>query len=95
MSDHGYLKQKLFEALHDLFTEKGLAMGLTYATTYLLHVRNVPAEFQDDFEKLKADLLVTPLGTESGYLPRSVTPGEAIELAHRILGLYTRVMGGL
>jgi hypothetical protein len=95
MSDRGYLKQKLYEAVNDLFTEKGLEMGLTYAATYILHVRKVPEEFRAEFEQIKADLLATPLGTDTGYVPRDVTPWEANTLARRILSLYTRVMGGL
>ena len=42
-------------------------MGLTYAGVYLLHVRNVPDQFKEEFEQIKAALLATPLGTETGY----------------------------
>jgi len=95
MSDHDYLKQKLYQALHDLFSEKGLAMGLTYACTYLLQVHNVPDEFKEEFDQIKAALLATPLGTDKGYFPRDISPEDATALARRILGLYTTVMGGL
>ena len=95
MSDHDYLKQKLYDALHDVFSEKGLEMGLTYACSYLLHVRNVPSEFEDEFESIKAELLATPLSDNTGYVPRNLTRQNAIELARRILSLYTEVMGGL
>jgi hypothetical protein len=53
MSDHDNLKQKRFEALHDLFSERGLATGLTYAQQYLLQVRDVPSEFTTEFEEIK------------------------------------------
>ncbi len=95
MSDHDYLKQKLYEALHDLFSVKGLAMGLTYASVYLLHVRNVPDKFKKEFEEVKAALTTTPLGTDVDYEPRDVSPEEAVLLARGILSLYTEVMGGL
>jgi hypothetical protein len=95
MSDHDYLKQKLFEALHDLLSEKGLALGLTYACTYLLQVRNVPERFKKEFDQIKAALLASPLADQTGYLPRDIGPDEAVALARRILGLYTEVMGGL
>ena len=62
MSDRGYLKQKLYEAVNDLFTDKGLEMGLTYAATYILHVRKVPEEFRAEFEQIKADLLAALWG---------------------------------
>jgi hypothetical protein len=77
MSDHDYLKQKLYEALHDLFSVKGLAMGLTYASVYLLHVRNVPDKFKKEFEEVKAALTTTPLGTDVDYEPRDVSPEDA------------------
>jgi hypothetical protein len=95
MSDHDYLKQKLFEALDNLLTEKGLAMGLTYAGVYLQHVRNVPDQFKEEFEQIKVALLATPLGTETGYAPRDMPPEAAASLARRILRFYTEVMGGL
>jgi hypothetical protein len=95
MSDHDNLKQKLFEALHDLFSEKGLPMGLTYASMYLDQVREVPSEFKTEFEAIKADLPTAPSGTEVSYEPREIAPVEAVVLARRILSLYTAVMGGL
>ena len=95
MSDHDNLKQKLFEALHDLFSEKGLAMGLTYASMYLDQVREVPSEFKSEFEEIKAALPAVPSGREGGYQPRELSPVETVVLARRILSLYTAVMGGL
>ena len=95
MSDHANLKQKLFEALHDLFSEKDLAMGLTFAQQYFLQVREVPSEFKTEFEEIKAALPTSPSGTDANYEPREVSPVEAVILARRILSLYTEVMGGL
>jgi hypothetical protein len=69
MSDHDNLKQKLFEALHDLFSEKGLAMGLTYASMYLDQVREVPSEFKTEFEAIKAALPSAPSGTDVSMSP--------------------------
>jgi hypothetical protein len=70
MNDHDNLKQKLFEALHDLFSEKGLAAGLIYAGVYLHQVHDVPSEFKTEFEEIKAALTTFSWVTEaSGGLP--------------------------
>jgi hypothetical protein len=54
MSDHDYLKQKLYEALHNLFSEKGLKMGLSYAGTVLLQAHRVPPQFRKDYDEIMA-----------------------------------------
>lgn len=95
MSDHANLKQKLFEALHDLFSEKDLASGLTFAQQYLLQVREVPSEFKTEFEEIKTALTASGSGNDADYEPREVSPVEAVILARRILSLFTEVMGGL
>ena len=95
MNDHDNLKQKLFEALHDLFSDKGLAAGLTYAQQYLLQVRDVPSEFKIEFEEIKAALATASSASDANFEPREVSAVEAVILARRILSLFTEVMGGL
>jgi hypothetical protein len=95
MNDHDNLKQKLFEALHDLFSEKGLAAGLTYAGMYLHQVHDVPSEYKTELEEIRAALITSSSGTEVNCQPREFSPQEAVILARRILSLYTQVMGGL
>jgi hypothetical protein len=93
----GYLKQKLFEALHDLLGTRDLNMRLTHAGTYLvpLQVDDIPEEYRGEFAEIKAILFATPLSDETGYLPRQISDDDGTKLARRILGLFTTVMGGL
>jgi hypothetical protein len=95
MNDHDNLKQKLFEALHDLFSEKGLAAGLAYAGVYFHQVHDVPSEFKTEFDEIKAALATSSSVTEASGQPPEVSPQEAVIMARRILSLYTQVMGGL
>ena len=62
MNDHDNLKQKLFEALNDLFSEKG------YAQQYLLQIRDVPSEFKT-LEEIKDALPASPSGNDANYEP--------------------------
>jgi hypothetical protein len=93
MNDHDNLKQKLFEALHDLFSEKGLAAGLIYAGVYLHQVHDVPSEFKTEFEEIKAALTTFSSVTEaSGGLPE-VSPQEAVIMARRTPRLWAVFSG--
>ena len=40
-------------------------------------------------------MFATPLSSERGYSPRQISTEDGTKLAHRILELYTKVMGGL
>ena len=85
----GYLKQKLFQALHDLVGAGDLDQRLTHAGNYLAHLQEheVPEEHRKELGEIKA--------SERGYSPREISTEDGTKLAHRILELYTKVMGGL
>jgi hypothetical protein len=91
----GYLKQKLFQALHDLVGAGDLDQRLTHAGNYLAHVQDheIPEEHREELGEIKAIMFATPLS--SGYSPRKISTEDGTKLAHRILELYTKVMGGL
>ena len=93
----GYLKQKLFQALHDLVGAGDLDQRLTHASNYLAHLQEheVPEEHRKELGEIKAIMFATPLSSERGYTPRQISTEDGTKLAHRILELYTRVMGGL
>ena len=91
----GYLKQKLFQALHDLVGDGDLDQRLTRAGNYLAHVQHheVPEEHRKELGEIKAIMFATPLSSENS--PREISTEDGTKLAHRILELYTKVMGGL
>jgi len=39
-------------------------------------------------------MFATTLSSERGYTPRQISTEDGTKLAHRILELYTKVMGG-
>jgi hypothetical protein len=92
----GYLKQKLFQALHDLVGAGDLDQRLTHAGNYLAHIQDheVPEEHREELAEIKAIMFATP-SSERGYSPRQISTEDGTKLAHRILELYTKVMGGL
>ena len=91
----GYLKQKLFQALHDLVGAGDLDQRLTHAGNYLAHVQHheVPEEHRKELGEIKAIMFATPLSSENSS--REISTEDGTKLAHRILELYTKVMGGL
>jgi hypothetical protein len=93
----GYLKQKLFQALHDLVGAGDLDQRLTHAGNYLAHVQDheVPQEHRQELGEIKAIMFATSLSSERGYNPRQISTVDGTKLAHQILELYTKVMGGL
>ena len=93
----GYLKQKLFQALHDLVGAGDLDQRLTHSGNYLAHLQDheVPEEHRKELGEIKAIMFATPLSSERGYSPREISTEDGAKLAHRILELYTRVLGGL
>ena len=93
----GYLKQKLFQALHDLVGAGDLDQRLTHAGNYLAHVQDheIPEEHREELGEIKAIMFAMPLSSERGYSPRQISTEDDTKLAHRILELYTKVMGGL
>ena len=68
----GYLKQKLFQALHDLVGAGDLDQRLTHAGNYLAHLQEheVPEEHRKELGEIKAIMFATPLSSERGYTPR-------------------------
>jgi hypothetical protein len=93
----GYLKQKLFQALHELVGAGDIDQRLTNAGNYLahLHEHDVPKEYREELAEIKKIMFATPLSTARGYAPREISPEDGAKLARRILELYNSVMGGL
>jgi hypothetical protein len=93
----GYLKQKLFQALHDLVGAGDIDKRLTHAGNYLVHLpeSDIPKEYRAEFAAIKEIMFTTPLSNEQGYVPRQLSEEDAAKLARRILSLFTDVMGGL
>ena len=93
----GYLKQKLFQALHDLVGAGDLDQRLTHAGNYLANVQDheIPEEHRKELGEIKAIMFATPLSAERGDSPRQISTEDGTKLAQRILELYTKVMGGL
>ena len=71
----GYLKQKLFQALHDLVGAGDLDQRLTHAGNYLAHLQEheVPEEHRKELGEIKAIMFATPLSSERGYAPRQIS----------------------
>ena len=93
----GYLKQKLFQALHDLVGAGDLDERLTHVGNYLAHVQDheIAEEHREELGEIKAIMFATPLSSERGYSPRQISTEDSTKSAHQILDLYTKVMGGL
>jgi hypothetical protein len=74
-----------------------LDQRLTHAGNYLAHVQDheVPEEHRKELGEIKAIMFATPLSSERGYSARQISTEDGTKLAHRILELYTKVMGGL
>ena len=69
-----YLKQKLFQAMHDLVGAGDLDQRLTHAGNYLAHVQDheIPEEHRKELGEIKAIMFATPLSSERGYSPRQI-----------------------
>jgi hypothetical protein len=93
----GYLKQKLFQALHDLVGAGDLDKRLTHAGNYLVHLQeaDIPKEHRAEVAAIKEIMFTTPLSIEQGHVPRQLSDEDGAKLARRILSLFTDVMGGL
>jgi hypothetical protein len=93
----GYLKQKLFQALHDLVGAGDIDKRLTHAGNYLVHLQepDLPKEYRAEVAAIKEIMFITPLSSEQGYVPRQISDEDGAKLAQRILSLFTAVMGGL
>ena len=78
----GYLKQKLFQALHDLVGAGDLDQRLTHAGNYLAHVQDheVPEEHRKELGEIKAIMFATPLSSERGYAPRQISTEDGTKL---------------
>jgi hypothetical protein len=93
----GYLKQKLFQALHELVGAGDINKRLTHAGNYLLHLREVdiPKEHRAEVAAIKEIMFTTPLSSEQGHMQRQISDEDGAKLAQRILSVFTAVMGGL
>jgi hypothetical protein len=80
----GYLKQKLFQALHDLVGAGDLDQRLTHAGNYLAHVQDheVPQEHRQELGEIKAIMFATSLSSERGYNPCQISTVDGTKLAH-------------
>ena len=92
----GYLKQKLFQALHDLVGPGDLDQRLTHAGNYLAHLQehDVPEEHRKELGESRRSCLQRRC-PPSEAMPLARFQRRTTKLAHRILELYTKVMGGL
>jgi hypothetical protein len=63
----------------------------------LAHVQDheIAEEHRKELGEIKAIMFATPLSTERGYSVGRISAEDGTKLAHRILELYTKVMGGL
>jgi hypothetical protein len=93
----GYLKQKLFQALHDLVAAGDIDGRLTHASNYLVHFQepDIPKEYRAEVAAIKKIMFIMPLSSEQGDVPRQISDENGAKLAQRILSLFTAVMGGL
>jgi hypothetical protein len=93
----GYLKQKLFQALHELVGAGDIDKRLTHADSFLVHLQEVdiPKGYRAEVAAIKEIMFTTPLSSEQGYMPRQISDEDGAKLAQRILSLFTAVMGGL
>jgi hypothetical protein len=93
----GYLKQKLFQAVHDLVGAGHIDKRLTHAGNYLVHLQepDIPKEYRAEVAAIKEIMFATPLSSGQGYVPRQISDEDGAKLARRILSLFTDVMGGL
>ena len=93
----GYLKQKLFQALHDLVGAGDIDKRLTHAGNFLVHLEepDIPKEYRAEVAAIKEIMFTTPLSSERGYVPRQMSEEDGAKLARRILSLFTDVMGEL
>jgi hypothetical protein len=93
----GYLKQKLFQAMHDLVGAGDIDKRLTHAGNYLVHLQeaDIPKEHRAEVAAIKEIMFTTPLSSEHGCVPRQLSDEDGAKLARRILSLFTDVMGGL
>jgi hypothetical protein len=94
----GYLKQKLFEALHDLVGAGDIDKRLANPRRHhLVHLQepDIPKEHRAEVAAIKEIMFTTPLSSEQGYVPRQISDEDGAKLARRILSLFTDVMGGL
>ncbi len=92
-----YFKQKLYQTLLALVGDGDLDRRLTLAASYLvpLQDRDIPEQYRERFDALKASLLRTPLSSDRGYVERQISTEDAKAAADHILSLFTDVMGGL
>ena len=64
----GYLKQKLFQALHDLVGAGDIDKRLTHAGNFLVHLEepDIPKEYRAEVAAIKEIMFTTPLSVRAG-----------------------------
>jgi hypothetical protein len=95
---YGYAREKLWQAIETLVGHGAVQDRLTSAAEFLLRLqpdKQLPREHRDEFEQIKAALTTIPLSSASGPTPRPITDEEGTKLAHRVLSLYTDLIGGI
>ena len=67
-----YLKQKLFQAVHDLVGAGHIDKRLTHAGNYLVHLQepDIPKEYRAEVAAIKEIMFATPPSSAQGYVPR-------------------------
>src|SRR4051812_23783891 len=92
-----YLEQKLSQALHDLVGAGDLDQRLRHAGNYLAHLQDheVAEAHREELGEIRAIMLAAQPSSEPGHGPLRISPEDGTRLAHRILELYTKIIGGL
>ena len=92
-----YAKQKLWEAMHALASDGEIDRRLTFAGDCLVGLQEaqIPSQCLEEFKAIKAALVKTKLSSERGYVDWQISTEDAVALSHRIVDLFTDVMGGL
>ena len=93
----GYAKQNFYQAVMALVGSKPIQERLTLAAIPLisLHLDDLPEEMQGDYAALRLLLTHEPLSSEAGLKPRHFHDEDSLQLARKILSMYTELMGGL
>lgn len=84
-TQNGYAREKLYQALRSLLTDRSIQDRLAGASTYLLRLKasDFPKEQAEEFEAIMNELSKQP------------TSDEGAKLADRILSLYIQLRGGI
>ena len=92
-----YAKQKLWEAVHAMASDGEIDRRLTFAGDCLVGLQDaqLPSQHLEQFRAIRAALVETKLSSERGYFGQQMSSEDDVALSHRIVDLFTDVMGGL